>query len=67
VIANVIAWPFIFIAANAYLGVFATRISLGPLPFALALVATLALAWLAVGVRVLRAASLNPARALRHE
>ncbi|HET8697740.1 MAG TPA: ABC transporter permease, partial [Gammaproteobacteria bacterium] len=50
VIANVIAWPFVFIAANAYLGVFATRISLGPLPFALALLATLALAWLAVGV-----------------
>lgn len=66
-VANVVAWPFVFIAANAYLVVFTKHIALGPLPFVLALLATLALAWLAVGVRVLRAASLNPARALRHE
>jgi putative ABC transport system permease protein len=66
-VANMAAWPFVFIAANAYLGVFTTRIALGPLPFVLALLATLMLAWLAVGVLVLRAASLNPAKALRHE
>jgi len=67
VVANVVAWPFVFIAANAYLGVFTKRIALTPLPFALALLATLALAWVAVGARVWWAASLNPARALRHE
>jgi putative ABC transport system permease protein len=66
-VANIVAWPFVFIAANAYLGVFATRIALGPLPFVLALLATLMLAWLAVGMLVLRAASLNPAKALRRE
>ncbi|HEX5048734.1 MAG TPA: ABC transporter permease [Gammaproteobacteria bacterium] len=67
VVANVVAWPFVFAAADAYLAVFTKHIALGPLPFALALLATLALAWLAVGVRVLRAASLNPAAALGHE
>jgi putative ABC transport system permease protein len=67
VAANAVAWPFAFIAANAYLGVFTQRTDLTPLPFLLALLTTLALAWLAVGTRVLRAAALNPARALRHE
>lgn len=67
VVANIVAWPFAVIAANAYLAAFTKRIALGPLPFAFALLATLALAWLAVGARVWRAASLNPARALRHE
>jgi putative ABC transport system permease protein len=67
IVANVVTWPFVFVAANEYLAVFTKRIPLTPLPFALALLATLLLAWLAVGVRVLRAASLNPARALRHE
>jgi putative ABC transport system permease protein len=67
VVANVVAWPFAFYVAERYLGVFAQRIALTPLPFALALLATLALAWLAVGGRVLRAARVNPTRALRHE
>jgi putative ABC transport system permease protein len=66
-VANLVAWPFVLIAANAYLGVFTQRIALTPLPFAIALLATLLLAWLAVGARVLEAASLNPAKALRHE
>jgi putative ABC transport system permease protein len=67
VVANIVAWPFVLIAANAYLEVFTQRIALGPLPFVLALLATLALAWLAVGARVLRAAALNQAAGLRLE
>jgi putative ABC transport system permease protein len=66
-VASAVASPFVFIAATAYLGVFTRRIDLTPLPFVLTLLGTLALAWLTVAARVVRAASLNPARALHHE
>ncbi|HEU4619710.1 MAG TPA: ABC transporter permease [Gammaproteobacteria bacterium] len=67
VAANLAAWPLAFYAAERYLGLFAERAALTPLPFALALAATLALAWLTVGGRVLHAARLSPAVSLRNE
>ena len=67
VVANVIAWPMAFFAAQLYLSLFATRATLSPLPFALSLLMTLAVAWLAVGGQTIRAARLKPATVLRYE
>lgn len=66
-VANVIAWPMAYLAVQAYLGVFLHRIALTPLPFALSLVITLLVAWLAVGGQALRAARTQPASVLKYE
>jgi putative ABC transport system permease protein len=65
VVANVAVWPLVVIALDRYLSVFAERVALTPLPFTLALVATWALACLAVAACAWRAAKLHPAEALR--
>jgi putative ABC transport system permease protein len=67
VIANALAWPIAFVAADRYLDLFAVRVTLTPVPFVVALLATLAVAWIAVGGRVVRAAWTRPAAALRDE
>jgi putative ABC transport system permease protein len=66
-VANLVVWPFAFFAAERYLGTFAQRMTLGPWPFFVALVATLLVAFAAVAGRVLRAARLRPTEALREE
>jgi putative ABC transport system permease protein len=66
-VANVIVWPLAYIAARKYLETFQAPIALTPLPFALSLVITLAIAWLAVGSQTLRAARTRPAEVLRYE
>jgi putative ABC transport system permease protein len=65
--ASVAAFPFAWLAVERYLGMFANRAVLTPLPFVVALLATLLLAALSVSGFVLRAAYLRPAEALRHE
>jgi putative ABC transport system permease protein len=64
--ANLAAWPLVLIALDGYLSVFAERVAITPLPFALALLATWLLACLAVGACAWRAAKLHPADALRN-
>jgi putative ABC transport system permease protein len=64
-IANLLAWPLAYVAAEAYLASFAHRVTLTPAPFALSLAITLAIAWLAVIGEVLKAASVRPAEVLR--
>jgi putative ABC transport system permease protein len=66
-VANLVVWPFAFYAAERYLDNFAQRMTLGPWPFFVALLATLLVACLAVGSRVLRASRLRPTEALREE
>jgi putative ABC transport system permease protein len=66
-IANVIAWPIAYIAAQKYLSVFIQRSPLSLLPFLLSLAITLLVAWAAVSGQAWRAARLNPATVLRHE
>jgi putative ABC transport system permease protein len=66
-VANLAIWPFAYIAAREYLGMFVERMMLTPLPFLATLAATLLVAWLAVSAYVIGAARLNPAVALRHE
>jgi putative ABC transport system permease protein len=65
-IGNLLAWPLAYLAAQAYLSVFAHRIDLTPAPFLLSLLITLAIACAAVIGVVLKAASLRPAEVLRN-
>jgi putative ABC transport system permease protein len=67
VIANLVAWPFAYIAARAYVGLFLTRTSISPLPFVASLIATVLIAWIAVGGQALRAARVQPARVLHYQ
>ena len=66
-IANVIAWPLAYFAAQQYLSVFTLRIALTPLPFVASLAATIVVACAVVGGQALRAARVNPATVLRAE
>ena len=66
-IANLVAWPLAYLAAQQYLSVFMHRVPLTPVPFALSLVLALGVAWIAVGGQALRAARVNPANVLRIE
>lgn len=65
IVANLLSWPIAWYAAQAYLAPFAHRIDLGFTPFAGSLIATLVIAWLAVGGQTIRAANLRPAEVLR--
>jgi putative ABC transport system permease protein len=67
VIANLIAWPFAYFAAHAYLSMFATPMPLSPLVFLASLVTTVVIACLVVCGQSLRAARAQPADVLRYE
>jgi putative ABC transport system permease protein len=67
VIANLVAWPLGFLAAQLYLSLFVNRTGLSLVPFVASLLLTLAVAWLAVLWQTLRAARVNPAHVLRYE
>jgi putative ABC transport system permease protein len=66
-VANLLAWPLAYLAAQQYLGIFIHRISLTPIPFVLSLAVALAIAWLSVGSQALRAARVSPATVLRSD
>jgi putative ABC transport system permease protein len=67
IIGNLVAWPFAYAAAEAYLRVFLNPIELTAAPFVACLGATLAIAAFAIGRQTLSAASANPAAVLRQE
>ena len=67
VLANVAAWPVAYWAMAKWLQAFAYRITLGPWIFLASGLAALALAFLTIGARTVRAAAANPVRALRYE
>ena len=66
-IANVIAWPFAFLAGRMYFELFTQRATMTPWPFVTSLAITVAVAWLAVGAQALRAAAVKPALVLHAE
>jgi len=66
-IANLVAWPLAYFAAQQYLSVFIQRIALTPIPFLLSLAITILIACAAVGGQALRAARVSPAHVLRFE
>ena len=67
IIANLIAWPLAWYAANIYLKGFMEQVNLTPLPWILGLVFTLLVAWLAVGGQAYSAARVKPAEVLKSE
>ena len=66
-LANLIAIPVAWWAVNKWLQNFAYRITLHWWVFALAILVTLLIAWLAVGYRAFKAAIANPVNNLRVE
>ncbi len=66
-LANLIAWPLAYLAANAWLKNFAFRIDVKIVMFLLIGLATLALALLSVSYQSVRAAQANPVDSLRYE
>jgi putative ABC transport system permease protein len=66
-VANLIAWPLAWYFLNQWLDGFALRISIGPIYFLAAGLATLLIAWLTVGGLVFRIARNSPVHALRCE
>ena len=66
-LAFVIAAPLGYFAMQAWLETFVYRIDLSVLYFALALLASIGIAWITVGYKSIRAALSNPVDALRSE
>ena len=66
-IATFIAWPITWFAMKSWLQNFHFRINLTPFEFFVSLLLTLVIALLTISYRALKAASTNPADALRHE
>lgn len=65
--ANLIAWPVAWYIMRQWLDGFSYRIELSAMPFLLAGLASLVIAWLIVGAHAFRAARTNPIKALRYE
>ncbi|MEO1053349.1 MAG: ABC transporter permease [Bacteroidota bacterium] len=66
-IANLIAWPVIYLVMNQWLDNFVTRIPIGISIFMIAGVLAILVALLTVGLKSLRTARSNPIDALRYE
>lgn len=67
VAANVVAWPFAYLAAKAYLAIFVHRVELTAWPFVVSLAMTVGLAWAGVAVQAWRAARVGPVMVLRND
>ena len=67
VVANLIAWPFAWLAMRNWLDGFDARIHLGPLPFVLAAGIALAIAIGTIAGHAFKVARANPIHALRYE
>jgi len=64
-ISSVIAWPVALFGSRFWLEGFATKISINPLVFLTATLLTILIGWLSISYQTFRAASKNPAEALR--
>ncbi len=66
-LANIIAWPIAYLALNKWLENFAYRVNLTIPLFILAGLSALIIAFLTISFRAVKAASSNPADALKYE
>ncbi|SFH01572.1 ABC transporter permease [Pedobacter insulae] len=66
-IANLIAFPLAYIVINQWLSAFEYRITISVLPFALAVVISLLIAFLTVSIQSVKVAKANPIDALKYE
>jgi putative ABC transport system permease protein len=67
ILGNLIAWPLAYYVAGRWLRGFAYRIGIGPLPFVIAALFTLLIAFLTTSYQSVRAARADPADSLRYE
>jgi ABC-type antimicrobial peptide transport system permease subunit len=67
IIAFLIASPLAFMFMNSWLENFTFRISIGPGVFLLAIVTTLLIAWVTVGFKAIKAATVSPVKSLKSE
>jgi putative ABC transport system permease protein len=66
-VANLVAWPAAYFAANEWLRGFAYRVSVGVAPFVLSAALALVIALVTVSYQAVRAAFADPVKALRYE
>ncbi|MBX2870570.1 MAG: ABC transporter permease [Saprospiraceae bacterium] len=66
-VANLIAWPLAYWGMTKWLADFAYRIEIGPWPFILTTILSLAVAAITVSYQALQAARHSPITALRHK
>ncbi len=66
-IANLIAFPIAYILMNKWLSTFAYRITIPPLPFILAFMASMVITLLTVSLQAKKAIKENPIKALKYE
>lgn len=66
-IANIIAWPIAWWSLSEWLESFVDRINLSPIPFLLAGLGVLLVAWITIIGHTLKVAHSNPIKALRYE
>ncbi|MGN7205652.1 FtsX-like permease family protein [Pedobacter sp. SAFR-022] len=66
-LANLIAWPFVYILAKTWLDTFAYRIEISIVPFAIAGIISVVLAIITVSLQATKAVQANPAKVLKHE
>jgi putative ABC transport system permease protein len=67
IVSNIAAWPIAYFLIDRWLGNFAYRIALTPVPFVLSGAAALLIALVTVGSHAIRAAMANPVDSLRSE
>ena len=65
IISSIIAYPVAFFGSRYWLESFASKVSLNPLIFIIATFIVLLIGWLSVSYQAVKAASYNPAQALR--
>jgi putative ABC transport system permease protein len=66
-LANLIAWPFVYILAKTWLDTFAYRIEISIVPFLTAGILSVLLAVITVTLQASKAVQANPANVLKHE
>jgi putative ABC transport system permease protein len=66
-VANLIAWPFAWFVGHQYIDRFTQQSQITIWPFVLSLVVTVGVAWAAVAIQALRAATVKPANVLYAE
>jgi len=66
-ISSAIAYPIAYFGSKYWLEGFASKVTVNPLIYVSATLITMAIGWLSISYRTIRAASYNPANALRIE
>jgi putative ABC transport system permease protein len=65
IVSSVLAYPVAFFGSRYWLEGFASKVSISPLVYVMATLATLVIGWISISYQTLKAASNNPASALR--